>query len=103
MKFCNWMQSKFNGDKRPNSVPITNQKKKEPPKEEFSDWPHGLLTIWTFGNTARTDSKEEIQAAEEQCSSPDLSEFTVEEVWKLQKELKKLLTRKSSAEEQPAD
>ncbi|XP_042023950.1 protein DEEPER ROOTING 1-like isoform X1 [Salvia splendens] len=101
MKFFNWMQSKFNGDKRPNSV--TNHKMKEPPKEEFSDWPHGLLTIGTFGNTAPTDSKEEIQAAEEQCSSPDLSEFTVEEVGKLQKELKKLLTRKPAAEEQPAD
>ncbi|XP_042021044.1 protein DEEPER ROOTING 1-like [Salvia splendens] len=129
MKFFNWMQSKFNGDKRPNSVPVTtswanqlmsenefltnkpnltpiifaDHRKKEPPKEEFSDWPHGLLTIGTFGNTARTDNKEQIQAAEEQCSSPDLSEFTVEEVGKLQKELKKLLTRKTAAEEQPAD
>ncbi|XP_042020345.1 protein DEEPER ROOTING 1-like [Salvia splendens] len=90
---------------KPNLTPIifADHRKKEPPKEEFSDWPHGLLTIGTFGNTARTDNKEQIQAAEEQCSSPDLSEFTVEEVGKLQKELKKLLTRKTAAEEQPAD
>ncbi|XP_042054927.1 protein DEEPER ROOTING 1-like [Salvia splendens] len=107
MKFLNWMQSKFNGEKRHNSIPTTNHIKKEPPKEEFNDWPHGLLAIGTFGNTAPRDSKQEIQDSqfpqEEQCSSPDLSEFTAEEVGKLQKELTKLLTRKPAAEDQPAD
>ncbi|KAG8380182.1 hypothetical protein BUALT_Bualt07G0166900 [Buddleja alternifolia] len=34
---------------------------------------------------------------DEECSSPDLSEFTAEEVGKLTKELKKLLTRKPAA------
>ncbi|KAL0429939.1 UNVERIFIED_CONTAM: hypothetical protein Sradi_0619900 [Sesamum radiatum] len=34
---------------------------------------------------------------EEQCSSPDFSEFTAEEVGKLQKELTKLLRRKPAA------
>ncbi|KAL1538088.1 hypothetical protein AAHA92_26871 [Salvia divinorum] len=101
------MQSKFSGDKRTNSVSVTNHTKKEPPKEEFSDWPHSLLAIGTFGNTVPRDNKQEIQDSqiqqEEQCSSPDLSEFTAEEVGKLQKELTKLLTRKPAAGEHPAD
>ncbi|KAL8466372.1 hypothetical protein ACS0TY_035465 [Phlomoides rotata] len=95
MKFFNWMQSKFNGDKKPNAVLATNQTKKEPPKEEFSDWPQGLLTIGTFGNR---DVREE-EVIVPQCSSPDFSEFTSEEVSKLQKELTKLLSKKP--EEQP--
>ncbi|XP_042049620.1 protein DEEPER ROOTING 1-like [Salvia splendens] len=107
MKFLNWMQSKFNGEKRHTSIPTTNHTKKEPPKEEFNDWPHGLLAIGTFGNTAPRESMQEIQDSQipqdEQCSSPDLSEFTAEEVRKLQKELTKLLTRKPAAEDQPAD
>ncbi|KAL0341817.1 UNVERIFIED_CONTAM: Sm-like protein LSM1B [Sesamum calycinum] len=116
MKFFNWMQSKFNGgqgDKRSNAVPATNHTKKEPPKEEFSDWPHGLLAIGTFGNTDLRDRRDtqveqnavsEVPQAEE-CSSPDFSEFTAEEVGKLQKELTKLLSRKpaTKAEEPIAD
>lgn len=92
---------------------VADHTKKDPPKEEFNDWPHGLLAIGTFGNTSLRESKQETQTVEansdsqipqeEQCSSPDLSEFTEEEVGKLQKELKKLLTRKPAGEEQPAD
>ncbi|KAI3463214.1 hypothetical protein Pfo_019877 [Paulownia fortunei] len=117
MKFFNWMHSKLNvgkGDKRANAVPATNYEKKETPKEEFSDWPHGLLAIGTFGNKDLTDKQEMVRVEqspeteipqEEQCSSTDLSEFTAEEVWKLQKELTKLLRRKpaSKAEEPIAD
>ncbi|KAK4395051.1 Sm-like protein LSM1B [Sesamum angolense] len=116
MKFFNWMQSKFNGgqgDKRSNAVPATNHTKKEPPKEEFSDWPRGLLAIGTFGNTDlrdRRDTQVEQNAVSEvpqadECSSPDFSEFTAEEVGKLQKELTKLLSRKpaTKAEEPIAD
>ncbi|PIN09552.1 hypothetical protein CDL12_17853 [Handroanthus impetiginosus] len=118
MKFFNWMQSKFNGgqgEKRPNAASATNHTRKEPPKEEFSDWPHGLLAIGTFGNTDLKDKQEIVEAehnteaeapqeAEEECSSPDFSEFTAEEVGNLQKELTKLLSKKpaySKAEEQP--
>ncbi|KAL2234833.1 UNVERIFIED_CONTAM: Sm-like protein LSM1B [Sesamum indicum] len=133
MKFFNWMQSKFSsgqGDKRANSVLDTKQqncmallyesvkpqdqnfdqrdhKRVEPPKEEFSDWPHSLLTIGTLGNKDLTDKQEIVQVdqnlqngrtpQEEQCSSPDFSEFTAEEVGKLQKELTKLLRRKPAA------
>lgn len=72
--------------------------KQEPQKEEFNDWPHGLLTIGTFGNNdlSPTENEEEIHDNQinTASSSPDLSEFTPEEVGKLQKELKKLLTKK---------
>lgn len=116
MKFFNWMQSKFNGDNRSNAVLATNQTKKEPPKEEFSDWPQGLLTIGTFGNRDLRVNTQEIQPIDQnleteeaiprhdQCTSPDFSEFTSEEVGKLQKELTKLLSRKPAVlkpEEQP--
>ncbi|KAK4479534.1 hypothetical protein RD792_015050 [Penstemon davidsonii] len=111
MKFFNWMQTKFNGGQG-NNKPTTNQIKKEVPKEEFSDWPNGLLAIGTFGNSDLTQKQEKIkieknpQIQEQECSS-DFSEFTAEEVEKLQKEMKKLLTRKpaaaSKAEEQNVD
>ncbi|KAK6148762.1 hypothetical protein DH2020_016287 [Rehmannia glutinosa] len=97
------MQSKFNGgqvDKRPNTIVATNHTKKEPPKEEFSDWPHGLLAIGTFGNTdlKHKQKNPEIELPQdEECSSPDFSEFTSEEVVKLQKELKKLLSKKPAS------
>lgn len=72
-----------------------------PRKEEFSDWPQGLLTIGTFGNNDLPLEKEEIQ--ETRCPealSADLTEFTPEEIEKLQKELTKLLSKK---QEIPAD
>nr|GMD32264.1 uncharacterized protein LOC109192460 [Ipomoea batatas] len=81
--------------------------RKEAQKEEFSDWPDSLLAIGTFGinnnQKKNQDSenaqsqKEEILQDDEQSSSPDLTEFTAEEVGKLQKELTKLLSRKPAA------
>ena len=84
-------------------------------REEFSDWPHGLLAIGTFGTLIEDQSpihvvQEVIQ--EEKTSnmhvegraqdrnhdlslSDDLEDFTPEEVGKLQNELTKLLTRKN--------
>lgn len=72
--------------------------KQEAPKEEFSDWPHGLLTIGTFGNNDLPIETTEIQVTD--TSSPDLSEFSPEEIGKLQKELTNLLSKK---QEIPAD
>ncbi|MBA0779293.1 hypothetical protein Gotri_003560, partial [Gossypium trilobum] len=99
------MQNKLNGKQGPsksNTVSATYHMKQEP-REEFSDWPHGLLAIGTFGNNELKENPEsqssmqqdpiEIQD-QEPCSSDDLQEFTVEEVGKLQKELTKLLSRK---------
>ncbi|KAJ9559753.1 hypothetical protein OSB04_004913 [Centaurea solstitialis] len=113
LKFCfvvllqlfNWMQSKFNGGhghKNSNATTVAHHTNQEPRKEEFSDWPHGLLTIGTFGNNDLPSENEEIQETqgEEETSSPDLSEFTPEEVGKLQKELTKLLSKKPAANKQ---
>ncbi|MBA0748903.1 hypothetical protein Gogos_002880 [Gossypium gossypioides] len=99
------MQNKLNGKQgpsKPNTISATYHMKQEP-REEFSDWPHGLLAIGTFGNNELKENPEsqstiqqdpiEIQD-QEPCSSDDLQEFTVEEVGKLQKELMKLLSRK---------
>ncbi|GLT56038.1 hypothetical protein SLA2020_291110 [Shorea laevis] len=105
------MQNKLSGkqgNEKSNTIPVqaTHHKKQEP-REEFSDWPHGLLAIGTFGNSDLRDrqnpqSQEVIQEEDdlsniqgEPSSSGDLQEFTPEEVGKLQKELTKLLSRKT--------
>ncbi|XP_024972750.1 uncharacterized protein LOC112511385 [Cynara cardunculus var. scolymus] len=104
MKLFNWMQSKFNGGqghKNSNATSTAHHANQEPRKEEFSDWPHGLLTIGTFGNNDLPSENEEIQENRgEGTSSPDLSEFTSEEIGKLQKELTKLLSKKPAANKQ---
>ncbi|PSS18115.1 Dof zinc finger protein like [Actinidia chinensis var. chinensis] len=97
MKFFNWMQNKFNGgqgNRRTDSVSATNHTKHEPPKEEFSDWPRGLLAIGTFGNHDPKENPETGPQNSPSSSEDDLSDFTPEEVGQLQKELKKLLRRK---------
>lgn len=90
-------------------------KAKQEAREEFSDWPQGLLAIGTFGNSeikentdqdhdqnSTTDDHQEIAS-----SSHDqevLDNFTPEEVGKLQKELTKLLSRsKPNVEKEIAD
>ncbi|MCE3050116.1 hypothetical protein HAX54_046481, partial [Datura stramonium] len=89
----------------------TNQER--PRNEEFNGWPDSLLAIGTFGTTstslnAKSESTQHLQNDDEneisedvnyneQSSSPDLAEFTPEEVGKLQKELTKLLSRKPPA------
>ncbi|KAE8674167.1 putative polygalacturonase [Hibiscus syriacus] len=105
MKFFGWMQIKLNGkpgSSKSNAVSSTYHMKQEP-REEFSDWPNGLLAIGTFGNN---DFKENHQSQtiiqqepsdirdQEPSSSDDLQEFKIEEVRQLQKELTKLLSRK---------
>ncbi|KAJ8441135.1 hypothetical protein Cgig2_006964 [Carnegiea gigantea] len=85
--------------------------KQPPQREEFNDWHHGLFAIGTFGNYDLKDQgiSSEIQAARDEqeqeqnptsASSPDLSEFTPEEVGRLQKELTKLLKRKPAKQEE---
>ncbi|KAK1436918.1 hypothetical protein QVD17_02702 [Tagetes erecta] len=105
MKFFSWMQNKLNGGQGHKTKTVAssaaNHIKQEAPKEEFSDWPHGLLTIGTFGNNDLPTENEEIQETQvTETSSPDLSEFTPEEIGKLQKELTNLLSKK---QETPAD
>ncbi|KAI3737746.1 hypothetical protein L2E82_27758 [Cichorium intybus] len=102
MKLFNWMQSKFNsgqGCKNTHASSTPHHTKHEPRNEEFSDWPQGLLTIGTFGNNdLPSDQNKEIQETRgTETSSPDLSEFTPEEIGKLQNELTKLLSKKPAA------
>ncbi|KAL6010594.1 hypothetical protein ACLOJK_001028 [Asimina triloba] len=76
----------------------------EPIKEEFSDWPHGLLAIGTFGTNQFRDDSDRLDSSEESNSSFDTSnsshhpsDFTEEEVGNLQKQLTKLLALKPVA------
>lgn len=79
--------------------------KKQESREEFSDWPHGLLAIGTFGNNEIKDDSDQREDIEEEnpSSSEEIVDFSPEEVGKLQKELTKLLSRKPNAEKQVAD
>uniref|UniRef100_A0A7C9FC78 Uncharacterized protein n=1 Tax=Opuntia streptacantha TaxID=393608 RepID=A0A7C9FC78_OPUST len=113
-KFFNWMQNKFNGRAaalKPDTIPVNKHSQQPPQKEEFNDWHHGLLAIGTLGKNDLKDqgTSSEIRAtpAEQEqeenptsASSPDLSEFTPEEVGQLQKELTKLLKRKPAKQEE---
>ncbi|KDP40678.1 hypothetical protein JCGZ_24677 [Jatropha curcas] len=85
---------------------------KQDSREEFSDWPHGLLAIGTFGNNEISSSEnleiqnvQENQNVEEEeeedpSSSEDLRDFTPEEIGKLQKELTKLLTKRPTSDKE---
>ncbi|XP_057977492.1 protein NEGATIVE GRAVITROPIC RESPONSE OF ROOTS [Malania oleifera] len=100
MKIFGWMQNKLNRNRNTNATAPTYQTNPSSGKEEFKDWPHGLLAIGTFGNTSESVNENHIsypQLAEEDnpSSSEDiLEDFTPEEVEKLQSELTKLLSRK---------
>ncbi|XP_010261786.1 PREDICTED: uncharacterized protein LOC104600511 [Nelumbo nucifera] len=97
MKIFSWMQSKIHGrpgNKKPSGVLPNHLNLREPLKEEFSDWPHGLLAIGTFGNNDLKGESERCDPLENPSSSQDLLDFTAEEVGKLEKELTKLLSHK---------
>ncbi|CAH9118578.1 unnamed protein product [Cuscuta europaea] len=113
MKFFNWMQHRFNGGQaagsKTNRIPPPTDNNRE--RQEFNDWPaDSLLAIGTLGNTNPMKNTEKlperneiIEEEEEECSSPDLAEFTTEEFWKLQKALGKLLSKKSVEVEEDMD
>ncbi|KAB5574036.1 hypothetical protein DKX38_001230 [Salix brachista] len=104
-----WMQNKLHGKQgnntKPNAVISATHHVKQECREEFSDWPHGLLAIGTFGNKEVGENNEIQDVPEEQLveedpsSSHDLQDFTPEEIGKLQKELTKLLTRKPTSQD----
>ncbi|CBI35848.3 unnamed protein product, partial [Vitis vinifera] len=96
------MQNKLNvrqGNRKTNAPSATHLTKQEPIKEEFSDWPHGLLAIGTFGNNDLKENPESQNPPhqEDPSSSEELLDFTPEEIGKLQKELTKLLSRKPAS------
>ncbi|KAG2257029.1 hypothetical protein Bca52824_076323 [Brassica carinata] len=114
MKFLGWMLNKQNakhGDyNRTSTSSASSHHVKQESREEFSDWPHALLAIGTFGSTSigvsqkeRNNVHEEIEEEkksishsepeEEPSSSADIDDFTPEEAKKLQKELMKILSR----------
>ncbi|KAJ4869633.1 Uncharacterized protein Rs2_48801 [Raphanus sativus] len=114
MKFLGWMLNKQNakhGDyNRTSTSSASSHHVKQEAREEFSDWPHALLAIGTFGSTSNGVSQnesnnvdEEIEPEkksishseqeEEPSSSDDIEDFTPEEAKKLQKELMKILSR----------
>ncbi|KAG8376238.1 hypothetical protein BUALT_Bualt09G0042300 [Buddleja alternifolia] len=64
MKIFSWMRNKLNGTEssnKPNQEPISHQMMRQSCKEEFSDWPNGLLAIGTFGNNNIRDSDKTAQ------------------------------------------
>ncbi|KAL0663856.1 hypothetical protein Bca4012_100693 [Brassica carinata] len=112
MKLFGWMQNKLHGKQGNTHRPSISSASPHKPREEFSDWPQGLLAIGTFGSVAKeqtqiqvvqevfkeenpSDVNMEAHRDQDLSFSGDLDEFTPEEVGKLQKELTKLLTRKN--------
>ncbi|CAN6932584.1 unnamed protein product [Brassica oleracea] len=106
------MQNKLHGKQGNTHRPSISSASPHKPREEFSDWPQGLLAIGTFGSVAKeqtqiqvvqevfkeenpSDVNMEAHRDQDLSFSGDLDEFTPEEVGKLQKELTKLLTRKN--------
>ncbi|KAJ6704187.1 hypothetical protein OIU85_030045 [Salix viminalis] len=103
MKLFSWMQNKISGkqgnSRKPDTVLSATHHVKQESREEFSDWPRGLLAIGTFGNNELRDNNEIQDAEGDPSPSDDLQDFTPEEIGKLQKELTKLLTRKPSSQD----
>ncbi|CAN6805488.1 unnamed protein product [Brassica oleracea] len=106
------MQNKLHGKQGNTHRPSISSASSHQPREEFSDWPQGLLAIGTFGSVAKeqtqiqvvqevfkeenpSDVNMEAHRDQDLSFSGDLDDFTPEEVGKLQKELTKLLTRKN--------
>ncbi|PPD97410.1 hypothetical protein GOBAR_DD05560 [Gossypium barbadense] len=89
MKMFSWVQNKLSS-KKSNIIPDNNHTK-QPCKEEFNDWPHGLLAIGTLGNKIKQEADQKANLHQCVPSTQDhvnyLHGLTAEEVGKLQKEL----------------
>ncbi|XP_019710035.1 protein NEGATIVE GRAVITROPIC RESPONSE OF ROOTS-like [Elaeis guineensis] len=108
MRILSWVQNKFNAkqEKKRFDAGSSSARHASMPdvrKEEFNDWPQALLSIGTFGNNdlkedpQRHELSENLDSSENLDASQDFPDFTMEEVRKLQKELTKLLSRKSKS------
>ncbi|XP_004510522.1 protein NEGATIVE GRAVITROPIC RESPONSE OF ROOTS [Cicer arietinum] len=105
MKFFSWMQNKLGGkqeNRKSNTSSATTYHAKQEQREEFSDWPHSLLAIGTFGNNneIKQNIEDNQNTQEDPSSSDEIVDFTPEEIGKLQKELTKLLRRKPNVEKE---
>ncbi|XP_020424620.1 uncharacterized protein LOC18770522 [Prunus persica] len=95
MKIFDWMQSKLTGKtqiKKPSSKVFDDDKVQKPPKEEVNEWPHGLLTIGTLGNS---DLKEDQQSNPPPSPKNHPHGFTPEEVRNIQNELNSYLNEEA--------
>ncbi|XP_019193364.1 PREDICTED: protein LAZY 1-like [Ipomoea nil] len=100
MKIFDWIHGKIHGKQsvskpNPNTAAYASHACE---KEEFSDWPNGLLAIGTFGNNTAKDSAEKSKETPYSSSCEDQQqdqELTVEEVGELSKELKLLVHKHS--------
>ncbi|CAL9201209.1 unnamed protein product [Musa hybrid cultivar] len=95
-----WVQNKFHGRQEKKSFDAGSSSAHYPsmpssPKEELNDWPQALLSIGTLGNSEMKEEPRRDEHSRTLDSSEDLSNFAIEEVTNLQKELKKLLSLKS--------
>ncbi|KAI0499298.1 hypothetical protein KFK09_020201 [Dendrobium nobile] len=103
MRILNWVQKRLNGKlekKRFEEGLFSSLYPPEPEahNEEYIDWSHGLLAIGTLKSSFLTE-EEQIHSHTTQSShsTNDISDFTIDEVMKLQKELTKLLKSKSKS------
>ncbi|XP_042473182.1 protein DEEPER ROOTING 1-like [Zingiber officinale] len=101
MRIFSWVQNKFNGrqEKKRFDAGMSSARYDCMPDtlEEQSEQPRALLSIGTFGNNELKEEPQRDDQPPNLDSSDRLSDFTVEDVNKLQKELKKLLSRKSKS------
>ncbi|WOK93231.1 hypothetical protein Cni_G01926 [Canna indica] len=98
MQILNWVQNKFHGGQGKKRLDSgIDSSLSDAQKEEFSDWPQALLAIGTFGNSEVKEDPGRDDHCQKFEPSKDLSDFTIEEVNKLQKELKNLLIYKSKS------
>ncbi|KAL2939798.1 Transcription antitermination protein NusB [Bienertia sinuspersici] len=101
MKLFSWVHNKFNGRQTKDchtNIYASNKnqtQQSQSQKEEFSDWPQGLLSIGTlFNKSTKEDTKDQHHQENSSISSHNnpILDITLEEVKELQKELNKLIS-----------
>ncbi|KAK1281227.1 hypothetical protein QJS04_geneDACA004886 [Acorus gramineus] len=98
MRILNWVQNKLGGRQEKKRIDdagfAPHHVLPDMRKEEFSDWPQGLLAIGTFGNAEIIEDSTRHDQPEEVVIKQEITYCTLEEVVKLRKELTKMLARK---------
>ncbi|KAI3443545.1 hypothetical protein Pfo_000210 [Paulownia fortunei] len=96
MKIFNWMRNKRNGKEgtiKPNPDLMSYHMMHQPCKEEFSDWPNGLLAIGTFGNNNLKHSEKFSIQGTIPSSQDHLENTTPEDFEEVDKQLRLLLNK----------
>ncbi|KAL4180696.1 hypothetical protein AMTRI_Chr12g267120 [Amborella trichopoda] len=105
LQLLSWMQHKLNGRNTPKNTQLpspgfgTHEASKDTKsKEDNTQWQHGLLAIGTLGNNDLKEDGENQELNKNGAQElEEMSEFTAEEIAKLQKELTRLLAFKPSS------